>query len=245
MLCRIAEWNCSIFRPQGKLELEDVIKTYITLALETNSSFNSAKYTIQNMLREQQETPFGKMFLASQTMQDICELWNMKEQFIAIGRHNTLDLYRTWGLKNKNGCDSSNDENSPSAAKKTKLSEDEGPSGVILIPGCIFIRNHYASNPDLPKCLLLSWSRKNKVGQPVYETECSEKRFRSVVTVGGRKFMTELWEKNKKQAEQAAAMACVKWMKIKSGGEGGVAAMEEVEQVKNEEAQKTKEVVSS
>lgn len=209
MLCRVAEWNASIFRPDGKLDLEEVIKTYIILALETNTPFNNTKYTIQNMLREQQETPFGKLFLASQTMEDIAELWDLKQKYVEIGRNDTLDLFRTWGGKNGNEAD----ENGP-ASKKLKLDENKMPEGVTIVPGCIFIRGHYQTNEDLPKCLLLCWTRVNKMHQPAYETECAEKRFRSVVTVGDKRFMTNLWEKNKKQAEQAAAMACVKSLNI-------------------------------
>lgn len=210
MLCRVAEWNASVFRPEGKLGIEEVIKTYICIALETNTPFNNTKYTIQNMLRDQQESPFGKKFLASQTMEDICELWDLRDKFIAMGRHTQLDLYRTWGVAGKSVRD--NDENLPSA-KRSKL-EVEELKGVMVVPDCIFIRGHYPTNQDLPKCMLLTWTRLNRVRQPTYEIECSEKRFRAVVKVGDKRFMTNLWEKNKKQAEQAAAMACVKAMKI-------------------------------
>jgi tRNA-dihydrouridine synthase 2 len=72
MLARAAEWNCSIFRKEGKHDIETVIKSYIELAVLTNNPFPLTKYTIQNILRELQESPRGKRFLATQT---IGEIW--------------------------------------------------------------------------------------------------------------------------------------------------------------------------
>ncbi|CAL8092722.1 unnamed protein product [Orchesella dallaii] len=213
MLARAAEWNPSIFRPEGKIELEEVIKAFLTIAVDTNNPFTNTKYTVQNMLRELQETPLGKRFLATQTMEDLCEIWDLKAHYNA--KRKTYELYRGWS---KHKSDASNDENLPSA-KKTRLQngseKSTQDSSVISVPECIFIRGHYPTNEHLPKSVLLKWARENRLTVlPAYHTECSDKRFRSVVTIGGQKFMTDLWEKNKKQAEQAAAMACIKAMKI-------------------------------
>ncbi|ODM95510.1 tRNA-dihydrouridine(20) synthase [NAD(P)+]-like [Orchesella cincta] len=209
MLARAAEWNASIFRPDGKIEMEQVIKAFLIIAVDKNNPFTNSKYTVQNMLREQQETPLGKRFLATQTMEDLCNIWDLKDHYNA--KRKTYELYRGW---NKHKAD--NEEHLPSS-KKTKLlneSEKTQDSSVITVPACIFIRGHYATN-ELPKSVLVKWARENRLAVlPAYSTECTDKRFRSVVSIGGQNFMTDLWEKNKKQAEQAAAMACIKAMKI-------------------------------
>lgn len=48
-----------------------------------------------------------------------------------------------------------------------------------------------------------------KKGQqiPVYETEQRHKLFRSVMRFDGQEYATSYWEKNKKFAEQGAALA--------------------------------------
>lgn len=228
MVCRAAEWNASIFRSAGKLEIDEVIKTYLALAINTNNSFTQTKYTIQNMLREQQETPFGKLFLSTQTMEEISDLWGLKEYYLSSNRYKLTDFYRTWNkhkglfIDDTTSSNEGNDE-SPSS-KRAKLSDpansdldkkSKTSSEVILVTNCIFIRGHYPTNEDLPKSVVLKWARKNQINVlPAYTTQCTDKRFRSVVKVGGQEFMTDLWEKNKKQAEQAAAMACIKAMKI-------------------------------
>lgn len=72
MIARASEKNCSIFRKEGKLEMDTVIKEFLKLSLLYDNPFTNTKYTIQNILRELQETPRGKEFLATQTIE---ELW--------------------------------------------------------------------------------------------------------------------------------------------------------------------------
>lgn len=71
MLARAAEWNCSIFRKQGLLPLDEVIIDYLKVAIDYDNSPSNTKYCIQNMLRELQNTPKGKLFLECQTMKQI------------------------------------------------------------------------------------------------------------------------------------------------------------------------------
>lgn len=58
-------------RIAGKLPLDDVITEYLKLCIEFDSSPNTAKYCVQMMLRELQETPRGKRFLECQTLDEI------------------------------------------------------------------------------------------------------------------------------------------------------------------------------
>lgn len=71
MLARAAEWNCSIFRKEGLLPIEDVIKAYLKYAVDYDNAPSNTKYCIQNILRELQETPKGKAFLETQTTEQM------------------------------------------------------------------------------------------------------------------------------------------------------------------------------
>lgn len=55
----------------GQLPLDDVISEYLKLCIEYDNSATNAKYCVQMMLRELQETPRGKLFLECQTLEDI------------------------------------------------------------------------------------------------------------------------------------------------------------------------------
>jgi len=71
MIARAAQWNASIFRKEGLLPLDEVIAEYLKLAVIYDSPATNAKYCVQSMLRELQETPRGKIFLAAQSVYDI------------------------------------------------------------------------------------------------------------------------------------------------------------------------------
>jgi len=71
MLARAAQWNCSIFRPEGLLPLDDVITAYLRYTVDYDNAPANSKYCVQNMLRELQETPRGKKFLEAQTLQQM------------------------------------------------------------------------------------------------------------------------------------------------------------------------------
>ena len=71
MLARVAQGNCSIFRPRGLLDLETVIVEYLKYAVIYDNSPSNTKYCVQNMLKDLQETPKGKKFLECQTLEQI------------------------------------------------------------------------------------------------------------------------------------------------------------------------------
>lgn len=51
--------------------MDDVIKSYLKLAVDFDNSPSNTKYCVQNILRELQETPLGKRFLNTQTLEQI------------------------------------------------------------------------------------------------------------------------------------------------------------------------------
>lgn len=71
MIARAAEWNVTIFRKEGQLPLDDVIVEYLKLCIEYDNTPTNAKYCVQMMLRELQDTPRGKRFLETQTLEEI------------------------------------------------------------------------------------------------------------------------------------------------------------------------------
>jgi tRNA-dihydrouridine synthase 2 len=71
MIARAAQWNVSIFRKDGPLQMDDLIKEYLKLAIEFDNSATNTKYCVQMILRDQQETPRGKRFLETQTLEQI------------------------------------------------------------------------------------------------------------------------------------------------------------------------------
>ncbi|XP_044267711.1 tRNA-dihydrouridine(20) synthase [NAD(P)+]-like isoform X2 [Tribolium madens] len=194
MIARAAEANCSIFRKQGLLDIETVIEQYLKYAVDYDNSPSNTKYCIQNILKELQETPRGKKFLECQTLEQICAIWDLADycrkkqlQFHAQGilsrREITPDMF------------------SPKAKKmKTDLDED------VIEMKCAFIRVNYPEDPDLPKSKIIAYCGKHKFDLPKYKTINEDKLFRAIATFQGKKYSSSYWEKNKRFAEQGAAL---------------------------------------
>ncbi|KAK3930960.1 tRNA-dihydrouridine(20) synthase [NAD(P)+]-like [Frankliniella fusca] len=206
MIARAAEWNVSIFRKEGRLPLDDVIKKYLVLSVDYDNNGSNTKYCVQNMLRELQETPRGKLFLEAQTLEQICAIWGLGDYC----RARQLEFKAAGLLGRREICpqvlrQESNDSESP--AKKLKL-EGNCTSNIVTMK-VAYLRSLFPSDNDLPKSRLLAWSRKQKLGMPSYKTIQEGKLFQSVLTLDGKQYTSSMWEKNKRWAEQGAALVCL------------------------------------
>ena len=65
---RAAEWNPSVFRPEGKEEIGTVIERYLKLAIHYDYPFNITKYCLQQLLGSEQDSDHGRAFLACATL---------------------------------------------------------------------------------------------------------------------------------------------------------------------------------
>lgn len=201
MLARAAEWNCSIFSEKGLLPMEDVIKSYLKYAVDCDNSPSNTKYCIQNILREQQESTLGKKFLSSQTLEQICNLWDLSDYFYLKKKE-----FEEKGLLGRSQVSPmKEDEKQTQLCNKRKILEEED----VILMHCAFLRNNYITDLELPKTVLHKWTQTQRKKMPNYNTQQKGKLFRSIVTVDGRKYGSSFWEKNKKWAEQGAALVCL------------------------------------
>ncbi|KAG8038649.1 hypothetical protein G9C98_007356 [Cotesia typhae] len=203
MLARAAQWNCSIFRKEGLLPIDVVIKSYLKYAIDYDNSPSNTKYCIQNIIRELQDTPFGKEFLKAQTLEQICQLWNLDDycrmkfqEFQEKGFHGRFQVtpLRHCGIANDN-----------------HVKKNENNIEDVIVMRCAFLRRRFSYDGDLPKTRLLKWLRETEKTNivPIYHTWFEDKLFRSIVTVNNKSYSSSFWEKNKKRAEQGAALVCL------------------------------------
>uniref|UniRef100_A0A7G3B1X4 Putative trna-dihydrouridine synthase n=1 Tax=Lutzomyia longipalpis TaxID=7200 RepID=A0A7G3B1X4_LUTLO len=196
MIARAAEWNVSIFRKDSMLPLDEVITAYLKLCVDYDNSAHNTKYCVQNMLRELQETPRGRIFLESQTLEQICQIWDLGEYC----RQKQLE-YQQKGMFTRRDCSSFIQEGP--AVKKIKLDPD------IIERNVAFVRANYKQTNELPKSILNNYAFKGGIKLPTYETHREEKLFRSIISFEGKRYTSSFWEKNKKFAEQGAALVCL------------------------------------
>ncbi|XP_064109697.1 tRNA-dihydrouridine(20) synthase [NAD(P)+]-like [Macrobrachium nipponense] len=207
MLARAAMWNCSIIRQQGFIPLDEVVETYLRYCVDFDNQFTYSKYTVQNMLRELQDTPRGKAFLETQTLQEICQIWDLKEYFEAKLKEQN-DLQKLKNIK----CESNKTYMPPNAdyVSITEMVENGQKHFEMAVK---FIRGNF-NNADLPKMLLNTHIfRKNLTG-PAFTCAVQDKFFGATVEVDGIKYSSTLREKSRRYSEQAAAMVCLHVLKV-------------------------------
>ncbi|XP_050075839.1 tRNA-dihydrouridine(20) synthase [NAD(P)+]-like [Anopheles maculipalpis] len=218
MVARAAEWNCSVFRTDGPLPLDDVIRRYLELSVRFDNSPSNTKYCVQMMLRSLQESPTGRRLLDSQTMQQICDIWELGDYC-----RETQLRYHFAGIKGRRACrprtlsENGNhmgaDDSEPAASKKQCLekppAEQEIDPEPLIEENVCFIRSNFTDDNTLPKSKLYLHAVRNGLARAQYEVQQKDKLFRAFIRYDGKRYTSSFWEKNKRYAEQAAALVCL------------------------------------
>lgn len=192
MIARSAQWNCSVFRKEGPLPIDDVIKEYLKLAVQYDNPVGNTKFNIQNILRDVQETELGQRFLASQAIEEMCEIWGLLDHYKEMqSKKSHLDsaVRREIIVKNPH--------------KKMKIDNDE-----IITHKIRYLRSKYKEN-ESPKQTLNQHSTKTKMTIPKYEIINQGKLFQAILTYEEKKYSSTYLEVSKRFAEQSAALVCL------------------------------------
>ncbi|XP_048461638.1 tRNA-dihydrouridine(20) synthase [NAD(P)+]-like isoform X4 [Rhincodon typus] len=202
MVARAAMWNPSIFRKEGLLPTETVLKEYLTYAIKYDSHYSNTKYCLCQMLREKLESAQGKKLHAAQSNKEICEAFEM-------------DVF----YKEATACMEAKRDilNTKCQEKSEQLPGDNGSPDTIQM-AVRFNKREYP--PQItPKMILLEWCRKQKLPQPVYVTvqRPSDRLFNSVVTVADKNYSSSCWDKTKKVVEQSSAIVCLRTLGLPDG----------------------------
>ncbi|XP_067905594.1 tRNA-dihydrouridine(20) synthase [NAD(P)+]-like isoform X5 [Heterodontus francisci] len=209
MVARAAMWNPSIFRKEGLLPAEKVLKEYLSYAIRYDSHYSNTKYCLCQMLREKLESAQGKKLHAAQSNKEICEAFEMNEYYKEVMA--CLETKRDM----LNAKDQEKSEQQPG---------DNGSTDAVQM-AIRFNKRDYP--PQItPKMILLEWCRKQKLPQPVYDTiqRPSDRLFNSVVTVADKHYSSSCCliiflfrDKTKKVVEQSAAIVCLRSLGLPEG----------------------------
>jgi len=201
MVARAAEWNTSVFRKEGKEDIMMVIDKYLGYAIKYDYPFNLVKYCVQQLLGGMQDSDLGRKFLDSSTTLDICRVFNVENKYLEKQKE-----ISSFGSR-------PDDHFNIRMKKEPKEGKNKRKYGDIDVMEMFlpFVRGHYGTEDsrDLPKTKLLMWAREHDVNQPIYKVMQQDKKFKSIVEINEQFFSSESWEKNKRYAEQAAALVAI------------------------------------
>ncbi|CAJ0744927.1 12631_t:CDS:10 [Entrophospora sp. SA101] len=84
--------NVSIFCKDGLLPLNEVATMYIKKAMMIRNHFPNTKYTILQMYAEKSKEPVYKSLTQSKTYQDLCKIFNLKDESVLSQNNNDVDV---------------------------------------------------------------------------------------------------------------------------------------------------------
>jgi len=215
MLARAAMWNFSIFRKEGPLPLDTIVRDYLRLCVQYENATQNTKYVVQHILQDQVDSPRGHAVQAAANLKEVCAAWESLDVFEEESRKlEAKEKAMAGGGDGKRKAE----EEEASANKKCKEDEELIEECVVIV-NVKFVRKEFPTTGASPKSILAELSKKNDLNLPTYKTIQREKDklFRSVLTLGREKFTSERWEKSKRFAEQSAALAYLTFYKMDTG----------------------------
>jgi len=184
LVARAAQWNPSVFNKKGPRPIENVIVDYIKICMKYNFCYELMKYIILSIMRGQQDTdPRGLATRSALSVKQIANAWSIN-----------------WSEENEPEIETREPD-----AKKRK-------EEIYYV----YDRNHFKMKNNWPKRALESFRKINEkvVNKPSYQHQQrkSDSRYQATLILcieQRRKEFIGGWERNKREAEQSAALQAV------------------------------------
>ena len=211
MLARAAQRNPSIFRKSGILPVLEMSRSYLMYAIDYDNPYGNTLYCLCNIMHSVMDKEVGHEVSSSRSMAELCKAFGLSEYYEqAVAKRKTIfnslvkeesDLLRDVGLVYSDTV-----KNVPEVSEY----------GVVELHLQYRKRMGGVVEASSPKEKLLKWARKNPDLEVEYTTKerSSDRRFKSVLRLGGESYSSSYWEKNKKQAEHAAASVAMQVLGI-------------------------------
>ncbi|XP_038050372.1 tRNA-dihydrouridine(20) synthase [NAD(P)+]-like isoform X2 [Patiria miniata] len=191
MIAREAQWNTSIFRRQGKLPHDDVIKGYLKYAVDYENPHANSKFCVLQLLHGNEELSSHLAVLKTKNMAEVCKIWGMEGYYDKVN-----ELHRLARERKENAF----------GFKKRRLED-----GTELFEMKVkYFRKDYLTT-QTPMDILNRLVCHNQLPRPQFtlEVDESEKNYRAILTIDGKKYTSTQWEISKTFAKQGATKVCL------------------------------------
>ncbi|XP_022092038.1 tRNA-dihydrouridine(20) synthase [NAD(P)+]-like isoform X2 [Acanthaster planci] len=191
MIAREAQWNTSIFRRQGKLPQEEVIKDYLKYAVDYENAHANSKFCILQLLHGSEEQVIHKAVMKSNNMAELCQLWGMEGYC-----YEATELHRLARERQENAY----------RVKKRRLED-----GTELFEMNVkYFRKDYIDG-NTPQQILNTLVCQKKLPPPQFTVvnDESDKNYQAILTIDGKSYTSTQWEISKSFAKQGATKVCL------------------------------------
>eukprot|EP01135_Chromosphaera_perkinsii_P004739 Nk52_evm11s295 gene=Nk52_evmTU11s295 len=225
MVARAAQWNPSVFRAEGPEKLPTVIRAYLRYALQYDNVWENSKFCLMTMIMHRDnETEEALRLRSAKGHGEITAIWGLEEEYNRVVASQEEKRKRLILMGKAAG-----DDEEGVAIKRdiAQMLDDEREIEVEVVGGnkkrkithseqeVLFDRERYSVEFNPKACLEIMY-RRHGLGVPVYEVDerVHDRQFKGYVSINDCIFTNSRWSKNKKMAEQSAALAALRYLQL-------------------------------
>ncbi|EDQ87804.1 uncharacterized protein MONBRDRAFT_33161 [Monosiga brevicollis MX1] len=225
MVARAAQYNMSIFSPQGLKTQQEVVKDYIKIAVDYNIVLDNMKYNVIKALHNL-TTELGPQLHAVRTSRDLAVMFDLGDYYDAVAaRHRELEASTGYSLRSTDNSDERMAKEalqsllSPAAASAAEAAlaadteEDGQPApkqsklDAIVMP--VVYTRAKRRKYRVPKEVLMAYTQRMQLEEPSFSSTPVNKKFVAVCHWLGEQYATSAGHGNRRYAEQAAALVAL------------------------------------
>eukprot|EP00038_Savillea_parva_P015609 m.14523 g.14523 ORF g.14523 m.14523 type:complete len:511 (-) comp3160_c0_seq1:149-1681(-) len=208
MVARAAQWNLSVFRPEGPLPLPEVCCEYLRQAVRYDNTWENSKYCLMSMMKNEQLTPTGQALRQAASMRQLFDVWDIAHEYdeaVKTRAQRADDL----GLPPPALGTPEEVEAELERARKRPRVERIDDRDVTVMDITYNPRMAVSVEGDNPKTQLINYCTKHQLPKPIYTARQEDKRWFAVCNAMDGRYASSASDPNKRRAEQSAALVCL------------------------------------
>eukprot|EP00040_Diaphanoeca_grandis_P016174 m.83335 g.83335 ORF g.83335 m.83335 type:complete len:461 (-) comp25618_c0_seq1:120-1502(-) len=214
MVARAAQWNLSIFRKEGVLPINQVIREYLHECIKYDNAWDNSKYCVMSMMRGQHDTPEARAVKESRSLREMCDAFGMADEYATVVAERVKTTEKL-GLNFYSSRPGSLDDGAPQAKRARVERVGERDVTVMDVKYILGSEDFQKRQRVTPKQLLISWCRVHNYEAPEWTTEPIGKSFKSVVLLNGERYSSSYAESNKRKAQQTASVVAMRALNLR------------------------------
>lgn len=219
MLARAAQWNLSVFRKEGLLSADEVVRDYLRAAVEWDNAWDNSKYVVMTLYRNHHTSESGRRLRQCRSLKEMCEVFGISADYERLMAART-EKAKELGERIVARRPGSEDDVGPRAKRARVERVEEKDVHIMDIKFDPLSEDFKKTRKTSGKNLLVSWCMRNEYVKPEWECEMIGRKFSAVLKMCGERYSSSYHESNKKRAIQTASAVAIRHLDLKVNEEG-------------------------